>query len=60
MASEHAVPVADSPIPEAVPHLSEGESRAKGKEARTKVPRRSQADYAPPADRPDPVALLQG
>jgi len=52
--------VADSPIPEAVPHLSEGESRAKGKEARTKVPRRSQADYAPPADRPDPVALLQG
>jgi uncharacterized protein (DUF2252 family) len=42
-----------------VRHLSEEESKAKGKAARTKVPRSSHAAFDPPADRPDPVSLLE-
>jgi uncharacterized protein (DUF2252 family) len=40
-------------------HLTDEESRAKGKQARSKVPRDSHAAFEPGADRPDPVALLE-
>jgi uncharacterized protein (DUF2252 family) len=42
-----------------MPHLSDEERRAKGKQARSKVPRDSHAAFEPGADRPDPVALLE-
>ena len=42
-----------------VPHRSEAESRAAGKEARAAVPRASNADLDVSGDRPDPVALLE-
>ena len=42
-----------------VPHLSETESKANGKEARAKVPRNSHASFEPAPDRPDPVSLLE-
>ncbi|HYY19482.1 MAG TPA: DUF2252 family protein, partial [Streptosporangiaceae bacterium] len=35
------------------------EWRAKGRERRSSVPRSSHAQWAPPADRPDPVAVLE-
>ncbi len=57
MAVDQAVRVADS-IPEVV-HLSEDERKARGKEARAKVPRSRQAEFEPAPDRPDPVALLE-
>ncbi len=60
MASNHTVPVGESAIPPMVPHLSDEDSKAKGKEARAKVPRSSHGDFAAAADRPDPVALLEG
>ncbi len=59
MAMDKAVPIAEIPIPKAVPHLSEAESKAKGKDARAKVPRDSQAEFRPWPERPDPVALLE-
>ena len=60
MAVDDVVQLADTPAPRLVPHLSEAESRAKGKQARAKVPRDSHAAaFAPEADRPDPVALLE-
>ena len=42
-----------------VPHKSEAECRANGKEARAKVPRELNATFEPAPDRPDPVSLLQ-
>ncbi len=42
-----------------VPHLSVDERVRKGKEARTKAPRSSQAEFRPSRDRPDPVSLLE-
>ena len=42
-----------------IPHLSEDESKAKGKEARARVPRNSLATFEPGPDRPDPVSLLE-
>jgi uncharacterized protein (DUF2252 family) len=45
--------------PRVVTHLSEGESKAKGKQARDAAPRESHADFEPHRDRPDPVALLE-
>jgi uncharacterized protein (DUF2252 family) len=42
-----------------VPHKSEAESRAAGKEARNAVPRTSNAAFDASGDRPDPVALLE-
>jgi uncharacterized protein (DUF2252 family) len=42
-----------------ISHLSEAESKASGKEARSKVPRTSHATFEAPSDRPDPVALLE-
>jgi uncharacterized protein (DUF2252 family) len=40
-------------------HLSSSERAARGKAARGSVPRPSHAAYAPRAQRPDPIALLQ-
>src|SRR6476469_9599159 len=34
-------------------------SHAAGRKARTRVRRRSQAEWSPPADREDPIAILQ-
>ena len=42
-----------------VPHLSVDERRAKGKQARDHIPPSSHTGWAPAADRPDPVGLLQ-
>ena len=59
MVVDEAVRLEDTPAPRVVPHLSEDESKAKGKQARTKVPRDSHATFEPAPDRPDPVALLE-
>ena len=59
MAIDEEIRLADHPIPQALPHLSEAESKAKGKEARARVPRDSHSVLAPPPDRPDPVSLLE-
>ena len=58
MAVDEAIPVAETPIPRFVPHLTEDESRAKGKAARSKVPRVSQGFFDVGTDRPSPVDLL--
>ncbi len=42
-----------------VPHLSEDERRAQGKEARDRTPPDSHAGWVPAADRPEPVGLLE-
>ena len=39
--------------------MSPAERRVRGKAARAEVPRESHAEWKPPADRPDPVALLE-
>jgi uncharacterized protein (DUF2252 family) len=39
--------------------LTSAERVDRGKSARAAVPRESQAEFSPPADRPDPVALLE-
>jgi len=41
-------------------HLTTAEREARGKDARTQVPRESHAVFDPTADRADPLALLQG
>ncbi len=51
--------LADTMLPKALPHLSEAESKAKGKEARARVSRDSHATFEPAPDRPDPVSLLE-
>jgi uncharacterized protein (DUF2252 family) len=58
MAEDEAIRLAERPIA-VVPHRSEAESRAIGKEARATVPRASHATFEPSADRPDPVTLLE-
>jgi len=60
MVSDQKVPVGESTIPEMVPHLTEEDSRTKGKVARAQVPRASHGAYEPRPDRPDPVSLLEG
>jgi uncharacterized protein (DUF2252 family) len=45
--------------PSPVAHLSTSERVARGKAARTEVPRRSHADWEPAQVRPDPVGLLE-
>jgi uncharacterized protein (DUF2252 family) len=42
-----------------VPHLSVAESVARGKAARAEVPRESHAEFAPSANRADPLELLE-
>ena len=59
MAVDQVVPLADIPAAPVMPHLSVEDSKAKGKQARTKVPRDTHAGFEPAADRPDPVALLE-
>jgi uncharacterized protein (DUF2252 family) len=59
MAVDEAAPIADMAIPRTVQHVTEAESKAKGKAARAKVPRDSQADFEAWPERPDPVALLE-
>ena len=59
MAMDKGIRLADNPAPRALPHMSEAESRAKGRAARTKVPRDSHAGLLLPPERPDPVALLE-
>jgi uncharacterized protein (DUF2252 family) len=39
--------------------MTPAERRVRGKAARAEVPRESHAEWKPPADRPDPVALLE-
>ena len=50
---------APRPARTTVPHLTVDERIARGKQARAEVPRSRHAAYDVPADRPDPVALLQ-
>jgi hypothetical protein len=42
-----------------IARLSPAERAARGKAARAQVPRDSHAAFDPPADRPDPVGLLE-
>ena len=58
MAVNEGTLLAERPEP-LVPHRSEAECRASGKEARAKVPRELNATFEPAPDRPDPVSLLQ-
>src|SRR2546421_6956352 len=44
----------------AISHLTVGERIARGKQARAEVPRSSHSACDLPADRPDPVELLEG
>jgi uncharacterized protein (DUF2252 family) len=48
-----------SPAVHAVPHLTAEERVKLGKEARTRAPRSSQAEFSPAVNRPDPVGLLE-
>ncbi|HWM15783.1 MAG TPA: DUF2252 family protein, partial [Microbacterium sp.] len=43
-----------------VPRLTREERVTLGRKARAEVPRSSHAEFAPVADRPDPVKLLEG
>ena len=56
LASETATDRKTSPT---VPHLTVAERTARGKAARSEVPRPSHAVYEPAAGRPDPVELLE-
>ena len=59
MTTEERIRLADSPVPRAIHHVSDEESKAKGKVARAKVPRSTQGDFEPGPERPDPIALLE-
>jgi uncharacterized protein (DUF2252 family) len=60
MAVEKVIDHAEGFAPKVVKHLSDSESRDKGRQARTKVPRSSNAIYEQWSGRPDPVSLLEG
>jgi hypothetical protein len=47
------------PVPVAPPRPTPKERLAEGKARRAQVARSAHADWQPPADRPDPVALLE-
>ncbi len=59
MEIDEGIRLADSPVPPALPHLSEAESKAKGKAARGKAPRESHSVFEAARDRPDPITLLE-
>ncbi len=59
MTVEEKTRLADAKVPAALTHLTEAESRARGKAARAKVPRDLQAVFEPVPDRPDPISLLE-
>jgi uncharacterized protein (DUF2252 family) len=48
-----------TPTGRAVEHPTVAERRARGKAARNEAPRSTHAEWAPAADRPDPVGLLE-
>ena len=48
-----------APKPKAVVHLTAAERAEKGKAARVAAPRAEHGEWAPAADRPDPVELLE-
>jgi uncharacterized protein (DUF2252 family) len=58
MADDEGIRLAERPV-SLVPHLSDAQSKANGKEARAKCPRDVHATFEPAADRPDPVSLLE-
>jgi uncharacterized protein (DUF2252 family) len=58
MVDDEGVRIAERTIP-VLPHRTEADSRALGKEARATVPRGSHGAFEPSADRPDPVTLLE-
>ena len=58
MVMDEEIRLAEHPV-SIIPHKSEAESKARGKEARVKVPRNSHAAFEPSPDRPDPVSLLE-
>jgi uncharacterized protein (DUF2252 family) len=58
MADDEGIRLAERPA-SLVPHLSDAQSKAHGKEARAKCPRDIHATFEPVADRPDPVSLLE-
>ena len=58
MAEDEEILLAERPV-SIMPHMSEAESKASGKEARAKVPRNSHAVFEAPPGRPDPVSLLE-
>ena len=51
--------VRQRPRPKAIPHPTAAERVARGKDARATAPRSMHGDWAPAADRPDPVELLE-
>jgi len=54
------VAAATEPAPApTVQHLTPKERAARGKAARTKVPRASHGEWAPSTDRPDPIEILE-
>jgi uncharacterized protein (DUF2252 family) len=58
MVEDSGIHLAERPV-SLVPHKSEAECRASGKEARAKIPRELNAAFDPGPNRPDPVSLLQ-
>jgi uncharacterized protein (DUF2252 family) len=58
--SQDASGMVERKPPRVVPHPSRAERAAKGKAARSVASLASHATFDPPADRPDPVALLEG
>ena len=56
---ERAVPQPPNAVPAAPEYLSVEQRRALGRQMRRSVSRRSHAAWKPPADRRDPVAVLQ-
>ena len=59
MEVDDRIRLADAPVPSALPHLSEEESKAKGKAARGNATRESQSVFEPASDRADPISLLE-
>jgi uncharacterized protein (DUF2252 family) len=57
--SETKPPATASKPPEPVQHFTVEEREARGKAVRANVPRSAHGAWQPPADRPDPVALLE-
>ena len=59
MAATQDAPARRRTKPKVVPHPTVAERVAKGKAAREAAPRAAHGEWAPAADRPDPVELLE-
>jgi uncharacterized protein (DUF2252 family) len=59
MDPDDEIRLADAPLPTALPHLSAAESKARGKDARDRVPRSSHSSFEPARNRPSPISLLE-